>query len=73
MPNPEANRQKRINDLRIRIAELRSKIEKMEWDERMRNVNTSYSYQSSLLRLKYQYQTQLRKLQYELQQLESNF
>lgn len=36
MPNPEINRQKRINDLRMRIYELQSKIDKMEWEERMR-------------------------------------
>lgn len=76
MPNPEINRQKRINDLRMRIYELQSKIDKMEWEERMRlrrgTISTSYMMSNSLLQLKYTYQMQLIKLQSELRNLENN-
>lgn len=77
MPNPEMSRQRRINDIRMRINELQSKIDKMEWDERMtrrRGTNvSSYFLSRSLLELKYTYQTQIIKLQSELRQLENNF
>lgn len=77
MPNLEMNRQRRINDLRMRINELQSKIDKMEWDERMARMKgsnvSSYFLSRSLLQLKYTYQTQIIKLQSELRQLENNF
>ena len=61
----------------MRIYELQSKIDKMEWDERMARMKgsnvSSYFLSRSLLQLKYTYQTQIIKLQSELRQLENNF
>ena len=77
MPNPDANRQRRINSLRQRIYELQAKIEKAKWDERIMRLRdtdiSSYCVYQSQLNLKFQYEKQLLRLRAELQQLEESY
>lgn len=72
--NAEVSRQRRIAAINSRIYELRSKIEKIEWDLRiMKLKDQSYSPHTtytSILQLKLTYEQQLIQLQYELEQLE---
>lgn len=67
--------QKRIAAINSSVYELRSKIEKIEWDLRIMKLkdhtyssNTTYT---SILQLKYTYERQVIELQSELHQLES--
>lgn len=75
MPNPQHNRQRRIEALRRTISELQSKIEKEEWNQRMWQLKGMSSFSrmgyNSIYELKHQYERQLIQAQYELQQLES--
>ena len=77
--NVEGSRQRRMIALQKRIAELREMINRCDYDEKMRKLNTSiHGYDTSMTmndmqqaQLKYTYQQQLQQLQYELEQLES--
>ena len=75
MPNPEMNRQRKIDALRRTISDLQSKIEKEEWNQRMWQLKgmdvSAHTAYSSQLELKHMYERQLIQAQYELQQLEN--
>lgn len=75
MPNPEMSRQRKIETLRRTISDLRSKIEKEEWNQRMWQLKgmdvSSHTAYSSQLELKHMYERQLIQAQYELQQIEN--
>ena len=75
MPNPDMNRQRKINALREQIHDLEAKIEQAEWDRRMMQRRetdiSSRSVYSSHLNLMHQYKIRLIQLQSELQQLEN--
>lgn len=75
MPNPDMNRQRKINALREQIHDLEAKIEQAEWDRRMMQRRgtdiSSHSVYSSHLNLMHQYKIRLIQLQSELQQLEN--
>ena len=72
--NAEVSRQRRIAAISSRIYELRSKIEKIEWDLRIMKLKdqsySSHTTYTSILQLKLTYEQQLIQLQYELEQLE---
>lgn len=75
MPNPGLSRQRKMEALRRTIADLQTKIEREEWNQRMMQwkgmdlaARTAYS---SQMQLKSQYERQLLQAQYELQQLEN--
>lgn len=72
--NAEVSRQRRIAAINSRIYELRSKIEKIEWDLRIMKLKdqsySSHTTDTSILQLKLTYEQQLIQLQYELEQLE---
>ena len=74
-PNPEMNRQRKIEALRCTISDLQSKIGKEEWNQRMMQLKgtdvSSHTVYSSQLELIHRYKRQLIQAQYELQQLES--
>lgn len=75
IPNSDLSRQRKIEALRSTIADLQSKIEKEEWNQRMwqlkgLDVSARTAY-SSQINLKYQYERQLLQAQSELRQLES--
>lgn len=76
--NVELSRQRKIEALRSRIRDLRQQIERMEWEERTRNIHdaihgmdaTMGTVNMSRSTLKYTYEKQLIELQAELEQLE---
>ena len=77
-PNVELSRQRKIIDLRKRIADLESMINHCEYDAKMRKLDTAiHGYDTSRTtddmrqaQLKYTYQSQLIQLKHELEQLE---
>ena len=73
--NSEISKQRRIAAINSRIYELRSKIEKIEWDLRVMKLKdfsySSHTTYTSILKLKYTYEQQLINLQSELHQLET--
>ena len=77
-PNSKIYREKRKTILRGQIADLQSKIDKMNRDEFVQDLrnawhpssSTSHTLSSSQLSLKLQYEQALIKAQYELEQLE---
>ena len=75
IPNPGLSRQRKMEALRRTIADLQSKIEREELNQRMMqwkgmDIAARVAY-SSQMELKHQYERQLIQAQYELQQLES--
>ena len=77
--NVAASRARQIETLRRRIYDLQAKIDRIEYDERMRKLRSSiHGVDTSMTtlymqqaQLKYTYQTQLIQLQSQLDQLES--
>lgn len=71
----EVSKQREIAAINSRIYELRSKIEKIEWDLRIMKLKdqsyNSHTTYTSILQLKFTYEQQLIKLQTQLHQLES--
>lgn len=72
--NSDISKQKRIAAINSSIYELRSKIEKIEWDLRIMKLKdhtySSHTTYTSILQLKYTYERQVIELQSELHQLE---
>ena len=72
--NAEVSRQRRIAAINSRIYELKTKIEKIEWDLRIMKLKdqsySSHTTYTSILQLKFTYEQQLINLQSELHQLE---